>query len=108
MTIKEKLAVERLNIQGLTSKNNYRERMYQKCKPIFDALIDFPNDLYITAAELYYMCDEEERELLTGGIFGAGAVLRILEELYPTLIERQTAFHKNMWHIPAHLKDLKA
>ncbi len=108
MTIKEKISLEQLRLNNLIAKNNYYERTYKKCQSIFDTLIDFPRDLYITAAELYYICDEKEKEMLAGGVLGAGAVLNILEELYPSLVEKRQAFHKNIYHIPAHLKDLKA
>ena len=108
MTIEQKIYSERLNIQDLAKKNDYHKRMYERCKSIFDALTDSPRHLYITAAELYYMCDEKEKETLIGGFMGAGVILKILMELYPSFVEKQQAFHKNVYHIPAHLKDLKA
>ena len=108
MTVEQKIYSEHLEIVNLAKKNEYHKRVYERCKSIFDTLTDFPRHLYITAEELYYMCNEKERETLMGdGPMGTGVILNTLVRLYPSFVETQKAFHKNVYHIPAHLKDLE-
>ena len=108
MTITKKLAAEQLNIRNLVSKSNYHKHMYEKYQSIFDVLIDLSYDWYITAIELYHMCNEKEKEILINKSMDTGAILNMLMDLYPSFVEKQQAFYKNVYHIPAHLKDLEA